>query len=115
MPGGGRHLRRAAIWHDFMPPAHGVHCDDFPPPTEPAQFSPFFGKYAPTGSPAPANRHQMGTTRRSTTRGWQMDKAPLDQPNGTPPEEVQPQEPGPGSRERNGNGAAREAGTAAPG
>ena len=42
----------AMIWHDFMTTAHGDDCDDFPPPTEPAEFSPFFGKYATTGSPS---------------------------------------------------------------
>jgi penicillin-binding protein 1A len=40
----------AAIWHDYMMVAHGDDCSDFPPPTEPATFSPFFGKYASTGS-----------------------------------------------------------------
>jgi penicillin-binding protein 1A len=39
----------AAIWHDYMMVAHGDDCDSFPPPTEPATFSPFFGKYATTG------------------------------------------------------------------
>jgi penicillin-binding protein 1A len=39
----------AAIWHDYMMVAHGDDCSSFPPPTEPATFSPFFGKYATTG------------------------------------------------------------------
>jgi penicillin-binding protein 1A len=39
----------ASIWHDYMMVAHGDDCDSFPPPTEPATFSPFFGKYASTG------------------------------------------------------------------
>ena len=39
----------AMIWHDYMNVAHGTDCEPFPQPTEPAQFSPFFGKYASTG------------------------------------------------------------------
>jgi penicillin-binding protein 1A len=39
----------AMIWHDYMTVAHGDDCSDFPPPTEPATFTPFFGKYATTG------------------------------------------------------------------
>ena len=40
----------ASIWHDYMMVAHGDDCDSFPLPEEPATFSPFFGKYASTGS-----------------------------------------------------------------
>jgi penicillin-binding protein 1A len=40
----------ARIWHDYMTVAHGDDCDSFPLPEEPATFSPFFGKYASTGS-----------------------------------------------------------------
>ena len=40
----------AQIWHDYMTVAHGDDCDAFSPPTEPVTFSPFFGKYATTGS-----------------------------------------------------------------
>ncbi len=39
----------ASIWHDYMMVAHGDDCDSFELPTEPATFSPFFGKYASTG------------------------------------------------------------------
>ena len=49
MPGaqGGTHA--APVWHAFMELAHGDFCGDFPLPQEPAEFSPFFGKYATTG------------------------------------------------------------------
>jgi penicillin-binding protein 1A len=40
----------ASIWHDYMMVAHGDDCESFPLPSEPATFSPFFGKYASTGS-----------------------------------------------------------------
>ena len=50
MPGAQGGTYAAPVWHDFMLPAHGDYCDDFPEPTEPASFSPFFGKYSRTGS-----------------------------------------------------------------
>ena len=36
----------AQIWHDYMSQAIGSDCGDFPPPSEPMSFQPFFGKYA---------------------------------------------------------------------
>jgi penicillin-binding protein 1A len=50
MPGaqGGTHA--APVWHAFMTEAHGDFCEDFPLPEEPFEASPFFGKYASTGS-----------------------------------------------------------------
>ncbi|MGH2763747.1 MAG: transglycosylase domain-containing protein [Thermoleophilaceae bacterium] len=50
MPGaqGGTHA--APVWNAFMAQAHGDFCGDFPAPQEPAQFSPFYGEYATTGS-----------------------------------------------------------------
>jgi penicillin-binding protein 1A len=50
MPGaqGGTHA--APVWHAFMVPAHGDDCGDFPEPEEPAEFEPFFGKYARGGA-----------------------------------------------------------------
>ncbi len=40
----------AQIWHDFMASAHGSFCGDFPPPQHPFVSSPFFGRYARTGT-----------------------------------------------------------------
>jgi penicillin-binding protein 1A len=50
MPGaqGGTHA--APVWYEFMVPAHGEDCGDFPLPEEPATFTPFFGEYATTGA-----------------------------------------------------------------
>ncbi len=64
----------AAIWHDYMTVAHGDDCESFPQPTEPAQFSPFFGKYAATG--------------RSTSSegGYDDDEAPDESSSTTPNE-----------------------------
>ena len=39
----------AEIWHDYMLTAHGTNCDSFPPPTEPAKFSAFYGEHAANG------------------------------------------------------------------
>ena len=50
MPGAQGGTYAAPVWHAFMLPAHGEDCDDFPEPTEPAQFTPFYGKYSGGGS-----------------------------------------------------------------
>jgi penicillin-binding protein 1A len=49
MPGVAGGTIPASIWHDYMVVARGDDCESFPQPTERAQFSPFFGKYARTG------------------------------------------------------------------
>ena len=71
MPGAQGGTYAAPVWHDFMLPAHGDYCDDFPEPTEPAEFSPFFGKSPARARPEPASRTDPpGPSRptRSTTR-----------------------------------------------
>ncbi len=118
MPGAQGGTYAAPVWHAFMLPAHGTFCDDFPPPTEPAQLSPYFGKYARTGS---SGSSQYYTPTRAAPRRSQKkydprfyEQAPLDQPNQTPPEQVQPEQPArPGNG--NGNGNGKGTATAAPG
>ena len=105
----------AMIWHDFMITAKGDDCDDFPPPTEPAQFSPFFGKYATTGAPSefvtPGTGDDTGTDDQTDPRFY--EQAPLDDPEAQPPaEEVAPEASPPDNGTGNGNG---QPGTAAPG
>ncbi len=39
----------AQIWHDYMSAVVGTHCVEFPKPTEPLLYQPFFGKFATTG------------------------------------------------------------------
>ena len=51
MPGAQGGTYAAPVWHAFMVAAHGEDCDDFPLPEHPAEFHPFFGKYAATGKP----------------------------------------------------------------
>ena len=73
----------APVWHDFMLAAHGDYCDDFPEPTEPAEFSPFFGKYSSTGSARTGE--YVRTLRDRITPDQKYDPrfyedAPLDAP-----------------------------------
>jgi hypothetical protein len=106
-----------------MLPVHGDYCDDFPEPTEPAEFSPFFGKYASTGSSTTGQYY--GPSGTTTTPDQKYDprfyeQAPLDQPKTpAPPEQVAPPEaPAPGNGNGNGNGNGKGNGgdgTAAPG
>jgi penicillin-binding protein 1A len=105
MPGAQGGTYAAPVWHAFMLPAHGDYCDDFPQPTEPAQFSPFFGKYSATGS----SGSQQYYNAPNTTTSPQYDpryyeQAPLDQPNQTPPPEQVAPAPAPGAKEPKGNG-----------
>ncbi|HEX6652175.1 MAG TPA: transglycosylase domain-containing protein [Thermoleophilaceae bacterium] len=118
MPGAQGGTYAAPVWHAFMEPAHGTFCDDFPPPTEPAQLSPYFGKYARTGSSGSSPYSTPGTGGTTTQPDQKYDprfyeQAPLDQPNQTPPEQVQPEQPAPGPG--NGNGKDKGGGNPAPG
>jgi penicillin-binding protein 1A len=86
----------AMIWHDFMTTAKGDNCDDFPLPTEPAEFSPFFGKYATTGSADTGEYYDdsAGTTTDEELDPRFYEQAPLNDPDAQePPEEVAPPEP----------------------
>ena len=99
-----------------MLPAHGEFCDDFAQPKEPAEFSPFFGKYSRTGSSStyysPSNG---GTTTPPTNQQYDprfYEQAPLDQPETQPPaEEVAP---APGNGNGNGNGNPNQGGPETP-
>jgi penicillin-binding protein 1A len=118
MPGAQGGTLAAPVWNTFMVPAHGDFCGDFPPPTEPAQLSPYFGKYARTGSSGSGQSYPPSTGGTTTEPDQQYDprfyeQAPLDQPNEAPPEQVQPEQPGPPTG--NGNGNGKGGGNPAPG
>jgi penicillin-binding protein 1A len=67
MPGAQGGTYAAPVWHAFMVPAHGDDCEDFPLPEQPAEFHPFFGKYASTGKPVtPAYSEEDDTTTGDT-------------------------------------------------
>ncbi|HSZ70519.1 MAG TPA: transglycosylase domain-containing protein [Solirubrobacteraceae bacterium] len=106
----------AEIWHDYMSGVVGTHCVEFPQPTEPISYRPFFGKFATTG--------------QATTPGLESEVAKPTEPGvtgkanrgkhartGTPPSGVEPGGAGNGAPPGAGNGAAPEpggAGHAAP-
>jgi hypothetical protein len=104
------------IWHDFMTTAKGDNCDDFPPPTEPAEFSPYFGKYASTGSAGTGTYYDSTATPDDSapTTDEEYDprfyeEAPLDAPETPPADEVAP-EPGNGNGNGNGNANGQQGG-----
>jgi penicillin-binding protein 1A len=115
MPGAQGGTYAAPVWHAFMLPAHGEYCDDFPAPTEPAQFSPFFGKYSSTGSSSTYYAPSTGTTAPDTSQQYDpqfYEQAPLDAPEAQPPaEEVAPS---PGNGNGNGNGNGKQGGVESP-
>jgi penicillin-binding protein 1A len=115
MPGAQGGTYAAPVWHAFMLPAHGDFCDDFPEPTEPAEFSPFFGKYSSTGRSGSSQYYAPSTATPAPEYDPRYyEEAPLDPPQTeTPPEQVAPEAPSPGNGNGNGNGNGK--GTAAPG
>jgi penicillin-binding protein 1A len=105
MPGAQGGTYAAPVWHAFMVPAHGDYCDDFPQPSEYAQFHPFFGKYSSTGSRQYYPPSSGGTTAPQPQYDPRFyEQEPLDQPTPeAPQEEVAPQ-PAPGNGNGNGRG-----------
>jgi penicillin-binding protein 1A len=118
MPGAQGGTYAAPVWHAFMLPAHGDYCDDFPQPTQLAEFSPFFGKYSSTGSSG--SQYYAPSTTQGNTTEQQYDpryheQAPLDAPQTEPPADSPPEAPLPGDG-NNGNGNGKgPGGTVAPG
>ncbi len=102
MPGAQGGTYAAPVWHAFMLAAHGDHCDDFPLPEHPAEFHPFFGKYATTGKPTttyPPDKN--GDTTTPSTGGASPDQkfdpryyeqAPQNAPNVQVPPATPPQD-----------------------
>ena len=101
MPGAQGGTYAAPVWHAFMVEAHGEDCDDFPPPEQPAEFHPFFGKYAATGKQVvPAYGEDDGTTTDEdggggTGTGQEFDpryyeEAPQNEPDAQVPETEAP-------------------------
>jgi penicillin-binding protein 1A len=59
----------AHIWHDYMNIAHGSSCDDFPPPTTPVHWAPFYSKYTTTGATGPTGPAGPKDKKKSKTNG----------------------------------------------
>jgi penicillin-binding protein 1A len=69
MPGAQGGTYAAPVWHAFMEQAHGDKCDDFALPEHPAEFHPFFGKYAATGKPTVSPYGDQTGTSTDGTQG----------------------------------------------
>jgi len=95
----------AEIWHDYMAAVtEGKPCVEFPPPTEPLSYQPFFGKYATTGAAevkTPYEGEQLtGTGKPAQKRGagGEHHTGQGEQPaGGTNDESVKPNEDGQGA------------------
>jgi penicillin-binding protein 1A len=80
MPGAQGGTYAAPVWHAFMLPAHGDDCDGFPEPSEPAEFTPWVGKYASSGggSYSSGTYSSGGTYTEGTTDPGTTDDATGD-------------------------------------
>jgi hypothetical protein len=99
MPGAQGGTYAAPVWHAFMQPAAGDDCGDFPEPQQPAEFQPFFGKYASTGAPTTTTYGTDDGTIDDTAGGTGTDQefdpryyeeAPQNAPEVQLPEQTAP-------------------------
>jgi hypothetical protein len=93
-----------------MVPAHGEDCEDFPEPEHPAEFHPFFGKYASTGQPViPSYGEDDGTDTTDENGGTgaeqNFDPKYYEQAPQNPPDvQVPPEAPQGGDQQGQGPG-----------
>jgi len=66
----------APIWQDFMEVAKGDFCGDFPQPEEPAEFRPFYGKYANGGASGSSSSYDEDSTYGDTGYDTDTDTPP---------------------------------------
>ena len=75
----------AVIWHDYMAAVtEGKPCVEFPQPTEPLVYRPFFGKYETmdqSGAPATGLETSLGARRRQRCRAARSPQIPPRQRN----------------------------------
>jgi penicillin-binding protein 1A len=113
MPGAQGGTYAAPVWHAFMETAHGDACDDFPLPEHPAEFHPFFGKYAATGKAITTTPYgeQDGTTTDENNGGGQKfdpkyyEQAPQDAPDVQVPPAQPPADQAPQGQDQQGGAA----------
>jgi len=112
MPGAQGGTYAAPVWHAFMETAHGDACDDFPLPEHPAEFHPYFGKYAATGKVTTTPYgEQDGTTTDDTGGGGQKfdpkyyEQAPQNPPDVQVPPAQPPAEQAPQGQDQQGGAA----------
>jgi penicillin-binding protein 1A len=100
----------AMIWHDYMTTASNHFCGDFPLPTTPVHFSPFYGHYTTTGASGPTG--PVGPTGPKTNGGAGTNKGydprlysspPQKTPSKTPSKK--PKQPGGGGDNGAGGGS----------
>jgi penicillin-binding protein 1A len=94
----------AVIWHDYMSAVVGSHCVEFPQPTEPLVYKPFFGKFATTGE---ASAQVAESPPGAALAPRKTGKAHGGHGGGTSGEHVPPTGAG-AEPETAGNGAAPE-------
>jgi penicillin-binding protein 1A len=84
----------AQIWHDYMAKAVGGDCSDFKAPSQGARFSPFFGRYAGTGTSRDRNYSYRYEGGGGGSRGGQSgggydpdlyESRPQSSPQASPP------------------------------
>jgi penicillin-binding protein 1A len=104
----------AQIWHDFMSAAHR-DCRSFPPPTQPAKFSAFYGRNSATGraSGGSGYRYDYGYRAPQRDQGGGSSAGGGDyrgydprlyaEPPQAPPRTTEPPSTG-GGKNGNGNG-----------
>ncbi len=104
----------AVIWHDYMAAVtEGQSCVEFPQPTEPLVYKPFFGKYATMGQSAvPSTNPEVspgaGGGSAHTPPGKSRHGRETTPPSGPP------KAPVPGAEPRAGGGAPTEKTPAEP-
>jgi penicillin-binding protein 1A len=74
----------AEIWHDYMSAVVGTRCVEFPAPTEPLVYQPFFGKFATTGK-AVIPSAPTGTAIEPSGKTKPRHGAKSQTPGGGPP------------------------------
>jgi penicillin-binding protein 1A len=99
----------AQIWHDYMNIAHGSFCGDFPQPTTPVVWAPFYGHYATTGAPGPTvpttpttPSNGTGGTAPNTYKGYDP-RLYASPPQGSPKTQT-PSSPSPHNQNPGGGG-----------
>ncbi len=112
MPGGFGGTLAAPIWHDYMSTASGGYCGDFPQPSVPWHGTPFFGRFAGTGS-SHGHFGANGTSSGGSASASGSSSSPYYNPSlyAAPPQPASPSPggnstPGPGGGHGNGNGGS---------
>jgi penicillin-binding protein 1A len=95
----------AEIWHDYMAAVtEGKPCVEFPTPTEPISYQPFFGKFASTGLSVAQSQNESKPEKKTHKHHAPTQKSP---PKSAESENESENEPG----GQSGGGAGREPAT----